>query len=469
MTSRPQQEQLTIQRLGVRPEGELAFPPIQSRELAVRVAEVWGGTPRSFMHAILGPDEAHAEHIDLADPRAAGWAFIVGRDDPRKRELTLALKRLAEHRGMPDASSPLELDAKEPEWADWVQDKKMAAARKDLRFPRYLLLAGDPEHLPFRFQALLGSKHQVGRVDFDSISDLQCYVDKVIRLESAESPITDRSAVFFGTDHGPKDPTHHSLRHMLGPLAGRCRDVLGFRTSEVKAEEATRPRLIEAVTQQRCALLYTASHGLCLSHAEPLSTRRALNGAIACHPAPDGSSQFSAGDIPKGPFLEGGVYFQFACHGYGTPDQSEFDRWFPEDIPTPASTPFVAALPKRLLAHSRGPVAYIGHVDSAYVHAFLDPEDPRSEATWRNRIHPFSHAMDQLLRVQPAALAMDGMAERLVHANAQITNRISLLKSDAKVEDPASEDIANAWIHRTDAQNYFVLGDPAARLRVPRI
>ncbi len=33
---------------------------------------------------------------------------------------------------------------------------------------------------------------------------------------------------------------------------------------------------------------------------------------------------------------------------------------------------FVAALPKRLLAHPRGPIAYAGHRDTAWRHGFAD-------------------------------------------------------------------------------------------------
>ena len=47
---------------------------------------------------------------------------------------------------------------------------------------------------------------------------------------------------------------------------------------------------------------------------------------------------------------------------------------------------FVAALPKRLLAHPRGPIAFVGHVDTAWFHGFDDPNNPltveRSILVW---------------------------------------------------------------------------------------
>jgi hypothetical protein len=467
MTIRTHQGHLDIQRLGVCPKRGLAFASIESGEFAARVLRLLEQTP-SIFKADLG-EEVRPEKIDLLDPRSAGWIFVVGSDDPRKREISSALRRLANHRGMPADAIPLELDATEKEWAQWIQDQKVDFARRKVKFPRYLLLAGSPENLPFRFQSMLASTQQVGRVDFDSIEDLQAYIDKVIRIESATAPMVDRSAVFFGTDHGPGDATYHTLRHMLEPLAARCRAVPGFEACEVKAEEATRARLIDAVTQRKCALLYVASHGLCLGPEHSSADRRSLNGAVVCKQSSDGSAWLAADDIPEAPFLEGGVFFQFSCHGYGTPNRSDFDRWLPEVSLSPPQpvTPFVAALPKRLLVHPRGPVAYIGHVDSAFVHAFMDPEDPAAKPAWQNRLFPFSHALDELLRVKPAALAMSEMSTRFVHANGQIVDRISRQSRDELIESASDMEIANSWIHRTDAQNYFVLGDPAARLRIP--
>ena len=38
--------------------------------------------------------------VDLGDPRAAGWTFLVNRDDPRGADIEQALGPLGEHRGM---------------------------------------------------------------------------------------------------------------------------------------------------------------------------------------------------------------------------------------------------------------------------------------------------------------------------------------------------------------------------------
>src|SRR5262249_26489982 len=52
------------------------------------------------------------------------------------------------------------------------------------RVPGYLLLAGPPEAIPFRFQYELGLEYVVGRLSFDSPQDYARYAQSVIRYET---------------------------------------------------------------------------------------------------------------------------------------------------------------------------------------------------------------------------------------------------------------------------------------------
>lgn len=114
---------------------------------------------------------------------------------------------------------------------------------------------------------------------------------------------------------------------------------------------------------------------------------------------------FNAKDVSHdGPYLEGAVFFQFACFGYGTPVESGFSHWHPAIRKVNAKADFVAALPKKLLSHPRGPIAYVGHLDVALLHGFDDPDNPIPlEGPWHPRIAPFKKALDLLLGVNPMA------------------------------------------------------------------
>lgn len=178
---------------------------------------------------------------------------------------------------------------------------------------------------------------------------------------------------------------------------------------------------------------------------------------------------FSADDLPRDePFLEGAVFFQFACFGYGTPAESDYAHWLDGVPKTYAPADFVAALPQRLLALPRGPIAFVGHLDTAFLHAFADPEAPAALERWHNRIAPFVKAIDQLCAVQPSGLAMADMGQRYSVCNALLADtydreRRGKLQWTAELRAR----FLDTWITRGDAQNYMIYGDPAARLQIP--
>jgi hypothetical protein len=408
---------------------------------------------------------------DLGDPRAAGWTFLVNGADPQLDAIVQAIEPLAKHRGMKDPAKPL-IYRDEPmdEWFAWLLDN-YAAFDTD-QAPHYVLFVGGPDQLPFGFQALLDSAGAAGRVDFDgSLDDLRAYVDKVIRLERARSPVAGREAIVFAPDGGYGDATFYSHRYMAAPLVDLIRQKRGLPVRALLGREATRERLQETLCGSRPALVYTASHGLGAPSVD-LAEQRRLNGAICCQPArgePLGERLFTAADAPLDePFLEGSIFFQFACFGYGTPAESDFKHWL--DGPgLNAEADFVAALPKRLLAHPRGPIAYVGHVDTAWLHGFADPDDPNGLAAYDQRLAPFARAVHLLLGTEPVGLAMADLNKRYDTARVILASTYDRLKRGRIQATPEFyRRLADAFITRNDAQNYLVFGDPAARVRLPR-
>lgn len=127
----------------------------------------------------------------------------------------------------------------------------------------------------------------------------------------------------------------------------------------------------------------------------------------------------------------------------------------------------MAALPKRLLAHPRGPVAFIGHVDTAWLHGFDDPELPFPLDVWDRRIAPFVQALNRLLATEPVGRSMTALNERYSTTNARLTGSYDrLMRGKSKATPEFWSKLADTFILRSDAQNYMVFGDPAARLRI---
>jgi hypothetical protein len=408
---------------------------------------------------------------DIGDPVEAGWTYLVAKQDPRRNEIIEVLKPLAQHRGMDDPSVPLVFGG-EPEdsWGDWLQDKYFALELEGKKVPQYVLMVGGPEMLPFRLQSLMDVVANLGRLDFESIDQLKQYVQKLIRLETAADPVVKKEAILFAPDGGTNDPTYFSREYMVKPLNDHIRLELNFRTTALMGADATKKKLVNALRGAQPAFVYTASHGLGLT-GEPIDQQKKYNGAICCQSnGPLTMDElFCADDVPVNePFLEGSVLFQFACFGYGTPAQSDYTHWL-EDLPEKyADVDFVAELPKRLLAHPRGPIAYIGHLDTAFLHGFTDQNDPYIMERWHTRIQPFVHTVDQLLEVQPSGLAMDDINKKYSTSNIMINSFYDRLKRGTFTWTPETERrFVDTWIIRSDAQNYMVLGDPAARLRIP--
>src|SRR5262249_9089564 len=152
---------------------------------------------------------------------------------------------------------------------------------------------------------------------------------------------------------GLHDPTYFSHHYMTNPLCEHVRKELHYPTRYVESKEATKQQLWNALTGAHPCLVYTASHGM---GAPDLSLEEQLriNGAICCKatgPKPKMEDHlFMAEDVPaETPFLEGAVFFQFACLGYGTPAESDFSQWNPRVRAVNAQADFVAALPRRLI------------------------------------------------------------------------------------------------------------------------
>ena len=259
---------------------------------------------------------------------------------------------------------------------------------------------------------------------------------------------------------------------MVKPLAEEVEKALGFGTGTrlILGTEATKQHLRDALRGTRPALVYTASHGLGAAQ-EPLEVQKRLQGAICCqHKGKQACEEwlFAAEDVPRDePFAEGGVFFQFACFGYGTPAESDFMHWLGQPGLN-SKADFIAALPKALLAHPCGPVAFVGHVDTAWLHGFADPESPHILDRWHPRLEPFVYAVRALLKTDLVGQAMANMSKKYDIGNALLTGTFDRWrKGKIKMSPEFDVRLANTFITRSDAQNYMIFGDPAVRLRIP--
>jgi len=146
-----------------------------------------------------------------------------------------------------------------------------------------------------------------------------------------------------------------------------------------------------------------------------------------------------------------------ACYAAGVPQHDAFlaDR---EQGPLAiAEQPFISALPQRLLSHARGgALAVVGHIERIWTFSFVPPE-------LSSQLTPFRNFFGRVMLGQPVGHAMTDFNLRYAVLAADLLKDLDETQAGPK---PGDAELVWKWIQRTDAQNFIVLGDPAARIRV---
>ena len=130
------------------------------------------------------------------------------------------------------------------------------------RLPRYLLLCGSPEVLPWDLQYVLNTAAFVGRLDLDE-TGLERYVGALMTgWKDASCQV--RQPVVWTVDHGSSDITSLMRRAIAEPVAKDLRSDpdIGEGLHRLAGGEATARTLIDTLTVRRPALVVSTSHGM---------------------------------------------------------------------------------------------------------------------------------------------------------------------------------------------------------------
>jgi hypothetical protein len=414
--------------------------------------------------------------VEPHDVTRAGWAVVFHKDE--KPEVRRALGPLIDHRRaqVGDDSRVKELTYYPTEDASgWLARHEVSWHNiEPTRVPYYLLWVGSPELTPFEVTHEVDSDYCVGLLDFDRPEDYARYANSVVEYEKASAIRNTREAVFFGTRHPFDDATLLSADWLVTPLADGVpangptpaekpvTTQLGFRQRKFVGDGATRQTLLQLLggADATPSLLFTASHGMVWPNGDARQFQD--QGALLCQDWPGfggvSPQQFVAGaDVPDTARLHGLITFHFACFGGGTPrtDLYVYER----NQPPPAIAPrsFIAALPRRLLAHPGGSaLACIAHVErgwgSSITGVAVSPQ-----------IRQFQRAIAQVLVGKPVGIAVQEFND----LSATLSDTLSGLLGKAFQGIPIDDVmLASTWMQRNDAGGFVLLGDPAVRLRV---
>jgi hypothetical protein len=410
--------------------------------------------------------------VDPLKISQAGWAIVFQQDaDPELVDALEPLIALRRKKVPPDRLKIL--DYRQGETVlDWLKRHQTAPGTVDpKKVPYFVLLVGDATEVPFDFQCLLDVEYAVGRLAFDHIYQYENYVESIITYETASPVLNSREAVIWGTHHLGDGFTELSTKYLTSPLCKGIGDEPPLGTKEAfklhcfTGTNATKENLLAILGDKEDgkspAILFTSSHGIGWSKEYP-QEQRSNQGALLCQNwtglgSINSNHYLTAAEIPDDARVQGMVAFIVACYGAGVP---AFDAFLQERKTGPvaiADKPFVSAIPQRLLSHPNGAaLAVIGHVERLWSMSFVPPGLP-------SQLIPFRNFFGRVMSGEPIGHAMIDFNKRYAVLAAELLKDLDETQPEPK---PSEEELAWKWIERTDAQNYIVLGDPAARIRV---
>lgn len=421
--------------------------------------------PRSRHRSTTRGGEAPGS-LDAGDPRVGRWALVVLEEDREAAcdALQPLLARRAEQgvtfcapnaAAAPGVLAIRRSVSTSPE--RWLANLQEAAGES---LPTYLLLVGGPDRIPFELQYILDAELLTGRLDVQGQgaafwAACRAYADKVVRFEQGRLPVQSGALLYsFGTD----GPTADAREYLAGKLAAHISSP-GFRhlpafpplpPTLLFDSGATTAALLAALSEQRPALVFTTSHGL----ADPQDWGALTDCSFV---GPSGGTPLSARVVPAQPFAPGAIVFSFACFSAGVPKLSALGFLFNDPKSELPGGPCVSPLPRKLLAHPEGPIAFIGHVDLATSGAFaglLRSAGPQAFIDF------FEWSIGGFGTIGQAMYSLRAQFDESVHA------LVPCLTPIVRMRTPVTPDEQlRRWIRYYDSQGYMLLGDPVLRVR----
>ncbi len=408
---------------------------------------------------------------DAAQLASSGWGVVFANDaDPAIRE---ALAPLLDRR---KAQAGAEKEKYYQEYTgvrayrpgeskqQWLARNGAGPGPADPdKVPYYLLIVGDPEAIPFRFQYQLDVQYAVGRIHFDSVEEYAQYARNVVDAET-NPPLREQRAVFFGVRNAGDQATQLSADHLVKPLAAKlAEDLAAWKFDIVLAADATKARLAQLLGgADTPAFLFSASHGMGFPNGDPRQLGH--QGALLCGdwPGPIQWRQpippefyFAGEDVGDSAALKGTVAFFFACYGAGTPRLDDFAQAATGTPTEIAPHGFLGSLPKRLL--NRGALAIVGHVERAWGCSFMWPRAGE-------QITVFESSLIRLLQGLPIGRSMEFFNERYAELSTDLTSELDDVRNGGIADDL---EISGMWTANNDARSYIIIGDPAVKLSAP--
>lgn len=326
--------------------------------------------------------------------------------------------------------------------------------------PRYLLICGSPEAVPWSLQYVLNSAAFVGRLDLDEVG-LQRYVRALMNDWRDAEGRADHPVV-WATDHGRSDITWLMHRAIAAPVASKpaADSDIGAKLRTLTGREATAEALTQALAAQRPGLIVTTSHGM----TGPLGDSDLMARQLGL-PVGNDHRLLSPDLLLSRWQPDGALWYAHACCSAGSDAETRFkglvangssvDRTLAAVAALGAS---VAPLPKRLLGAERPLRAFIGHVEPTFDWTLRQPETGQVlTASIQTALY------DRMYRKQPETVGM-ALEACYRHVGDLLAQWEQSLRDVARAVPEAALAALRSQLMALDRQSMVILGDPTTCL-----
>ena len=323
--------------------------------------------------------------------------------------------------------------------------------------PKYLLIVGGPDVIPWQVQYDLQYSHFTGRLDLDE-AGLRNYVRALMNDWHGMTPNASNTLV-WSVDHGKPDITYW-LRRTIGKVLHKkfAKDAdlaLKDGAKVISKSEATHRALADGLRVHRPSLIATTCHGETWPLNDPATMRTHLGLLIDGEKARVDLSALSGAAAPAG-----AIWYAHACCSAGATGTSAYS-----DVLKPGSTAHdvvtavttcgevIAPLPRTLLGAPRPLAAFVGHVEPTFDWTIRHPDtgqylsnaimDCFYQALFTGQ--PIGMALSDLRSTSGSLLTSLSIAEKLLREEGDTAQLGNILSLDLSAHD---------W------QSVVLLGDP---------
>ena len=327
--------------------------------------------------------------------------------------------------------------------------------------PRYLLIYGEPEDVPWELQYILNTTCAVGRLALTGQA-LDNYVSALIEDWSGAAARRDHALV-WSVDHAASDISHLMRDSIAAKLysdlaaddevSANAVFIDGDRSSTAATSEA----LVDALAAGKPGFIVTTSHGQTMPLDDPQKLAAGLGLPI------DQNKNVLRLDVLRDAWQpEGAIWYAHACCSAGSDTRTIFDGLVVAGSPVDnvlkgvaAGGASVAPLPSALLGAAKPLRAFVGHVEPTFDWTL------REKSTGQDLTAPIREALyGGLYGGDRLGQAMRSFYEGLASHYVSYESALRAFNEGASTRPSMLYSLLAA----RDIQTMVILGDPTARL-----